>query len=33
MVETIRNEDLNEKKELLEKQLKELNDLKAQILK
>jgi len=33
MVETIRNEDLNEKKEFLEKQLKELNDLKAQILK
>ena len=33
MVETIRNEDLNEKKELLEKQLKELNDLKAQIFK
>ena len=33
MVETIRNDDLNEKKELLEKQLKELNDLKAQILK
>lgn len=33
MVEAIRNEDLNEKKELLEKQLKELNDLKAQILK
>jgi len=33
MVETIRNEDLNGKKELLEKQLKELNDLKAQILK
>lgn len=33
MVETIRNKDLNEKKELLEKQLKELNDLKAQILK
>jgi hypothetical protein len=33
MVETIRKEDLNGKKELLEKQLKELNDLKAQILK
>jgi len=33
MVEKSRNENLNEKKELLEKQLKELSDLKAQILK
>ena len=33
MVEKSRNENLNEKKELLEKQLKELGDLKAQILK
>ena len=33
MVEKFWKENLNEKKELLEKQLKELNDLKAQILK
>lgn len=33
MVEVAKNENLSDKKELLEKQLKELNDLKAQILK
>ena len=33
MVEKFWNEKLNEKKELLEKQLKELSNLRAQILK